>query len=64
MQPIVKFEVEILASVGGLSGHFGGHSHPFPDDQHIQKRNHIPCVSFQMNWMKGLKTIEVAEEIL
>jgi hypothetical protein len=46
MQQVVKFEVEILASVGGFPGHFGGHCLPFPDDQHIQKRNHALWLCF------------------
>jgi hypothetical protein len=39
MQWIVRFEVEVLASVGGFSVDFGGQCCLFPDDQNVQKRN-------------------------
>jgi hypothetical protein len=37
---MVRFEVEISASVGGFPVDFGGHCHFLPDDENIQKRNH------------------------
>jgi hypothetical protein len=40
MQQMVRSEVEISASVGGLSVDFGVQCHFFPADQNIQKRNH------------------------
>jgi hypothetical protein len=40
MRWMVRFEVEILVSVGWCYVDFCGHSRLFPDDQNIQKRNH------------------------
>jgi hypothetical protein len=41
MRWMVRFEVEICASVGGFSVDFGGQCHVFTDNQNIQKRNFI-----------------------
>jgi hypothetical protein len=39
MQQMVRFEVEILASVDGFLVDFGDQCHLFPDDENIQKGN-------------------------
>jgi hypothetical protein len=39
MRRMVRFEVEMSASVGGFSVDFGDQCRTFPDDQNIQKRN-------------------------
>jgi hypothetical protein len=36
---MIRFEVEILGSVGGFPVDFGGQCQPFRDEQNIQKRN-------------------------
>jgi hypothetical protein len=39
MQPMVRVEVEVPASVGGFPVDFGGQCRLFPDDQNIKKDN-------------------------
>jgi C1A family cysteine protease len=51
---MVRFEVEISASVGGFSVNFGGQCHAFLDDHDFQKRNHAVSI---VNWREGLKLL-------
>jgi hypothetical protein len=53
---MVRFEVEILASVSGFSVDFGGQCHLFPEDQNILKKNHTVS---RVNGMDSLKLLRV-----
>jgi hypothetical protein len=64
MRQMVRFEVEISTSVGGLSVNFSGQCRPFPDDQYIQKRNCTVWLYFHSELDGRPQTIEVVEEIL
>jgi hypothetical protein len=46
MWQMVRIEIDILASVGGLSVEFGGQCHLLADDQNNQKKNRTVLLYF------------------
>jgi hypothetical protein len=64
MQRIVRFEVETSASVGGLSVDFGVQCHFFLLTRTSKKGITLSDSISIVNWTEGLKTVEVAKEIL
>jgi hypothetical protein len=61
---MVRFEVEISASVSGFSVAFDGFCCLFPDDKKIQKRNFTAWLYFHSEVDGRPWTIERAEKIL
>jgi hypothetical protein len=49
MWRMVRFEVEVSASVGGFSVDFGGQCRLFSDDRKIQKRNRTDCFHSELD---------------
>jgi hypothetical protein len=61
MRLLVRYE--FIGQCVWVSVNFTGQCRLFLDNQNIRKRNHTDSISL-VNWVEGLKTIEVAEEIL